>query len=133
MTKKRRENTGFEDRKGPVFLNQKAADLICVAGDVEVEAGCLSDFWFVLWGRLTAAALLAFDFLPFYRVAFETRNQIKCKQDEDKGKEGRMSSVGGGSNPLCCLPYMAFITATNVGGKTNCLTQLDAKKDKSTP
>lgn len=68
-------------------------------------------------GRLTAAVLLLLDFLPFYRLAFEMLNEIKCKQDEDQGKEGRMSSVGGDSNPLCCLPYMAFITATNVGEK----------------
>ena len=79
-------------------------------------------------GRLTTAVLLLLDFLPFYGVSFEMRNQIKCKQDEDKGKEGRMSSPGGDSNLLCCLPYMAFIIATNVGGKTNCPTQPDAKK-----
>lgn len=68
-------------------------------------------------GRLTAAVLLLLDFLPFYGVDFEMLYEIKCKQDEDKGKEGRMSSVGGDSNPLCCLPYMPFITATNVGEK----------------
>lgn len=54
--------------------------------------------------------------------------EIKCKQDEDKGKEGRMSSVGD-SNLLCHLLYMAFITTTNVGGKKkNSLTQQDDKK-----
>ena len=69
-------------------------------------------------GRLAAAdVLLLLDFLPFYGVASEMLYEIKCKQNEDKGEEGRMSSVGGDSNPLCCLPYMAFITATNVGEK----------------
>lgn len=39
-----------------------------------------------------------------------------------------MSSVGGYSNPLCCLPYVAVITATNVWKKTNYPTQLAKKK-----
>lgn len=57
-------------------------------------------------------------YLTFCRfTAFEMLKEIKCKQDEDKGKEGRMSSVGGDSNPLCCLPYMAFTTASNVEEK----------------
>lgn len=68
-------------------------------------------------GRLAAAVLLLLDFLPFRGVAFEMQNEIKCKQDEDKGKEGRMSSAGGDSNPLRCLPYTAFIKAINVGEK----------------
>lgn len=63
-------------------------------------------------GRLITAVLLLLDFLPFYGVAYAMLNEIKCKHDEDKGKEGRMSSVEGDSNLLCCLPYMA---ATNVG------------------
>lgn len=50
--------------------------------------------------------------------------EIKCKQDKDNGKEGRMSSLGGDSKPLCYLSHMAFITILNVGGKRNCLTQL---------
>lgn len=41
-----------------------------------------------------------------------------------------MSSVGGYSNPLCCLPYVAVITATNVWKKTNYPTQLAKKKKK---
>lgn len=53
--------------------------------------------------------------------------EIKSKQDEDKGKEGRISFVGD-SNLLCHLLYMAFITTTNSGGQKHCLKQLHDQK-----
>lgn len=40
-----------------------------------------------------------------------------------------MSSVGGYSNPLCCLPYVDVITATNVW-KKNKLPNTAGKKDE---
>lgn len=47
-------------------------------------------------------------FLPFCGIVSEMY-EIKCKQDGDKGKEGRISFVVD-SNLLCYLLYMAFIT-----------------------
>lgn len=91
----------------------QSADLIWVAVDEVV--GCLYDFLLVLW---IVSLQLYCCYLTFcHFMASEMLYEIKCKQDEDKGKEGRMPSVGGDSNKLCCLPNMAFITATIVGEK----------------
>lgn len=57
-------------------------------------------------------------------------NEIKRKQDKDNGNEGRVSSVGGDSTPLCCLPYMAFITALNVWEKQTAWPSCTPKKQR---
>jgi len=69
-------------------------------------------------GRLTTAVLSLLDFLPFSEVAFAMLKEIKCKQGDDKGKEGRMSSGGGDSNLQRCV-YRARLSLQpqNVGRK----------------
>lgn len=81
---------------------------------------------FRLFCRLSRCSCMVVTwFLPFHGIVSGMLYEIKCKQDEDKGKEGRMSSVGD-SNLLCHLLYMAFITTTNVGGKKK--KQLDTAR-----
>lgn len=69
-------------------------------------------------------------FLPFYRVAVATPSEIKCKQDEDKGKEGSVSSVGGDSNPPRCLPYMASLQPQMFGEKNKLLDTARRQKNE---
>lgn len=131
MAKKRTQNAGFEDEKRPVF-NQRGA-LIWVAADGWSGVAA----WLVVWlfaypaGRLTAAVLLLLDFLPFRRLPLKCWMKLNVNNTRTMSREeARMSSVGGYSNPLCCLPYVDVITATNVWKKKNYPTQLAKKKKK---
>lgn len=118
MAKKRTQNAGFEDEKRPVF-NQRE-DLIWVAADVWSGVAA----WLVVWlfaypaGRLTAAVLLLLDFLPFRGLPLKCWMKLNVNKTRTMSQEEeRMSSVGGYSNPLCCLPYVDVVTATNVWKK----------------
>lgn len=93
------------------FLNQ-GADLICEAEDEVL--GCFYEFLLVLPAILPQLYCCCLTFCHSTEAASEMLDEIKCKQDEDKEKEGEMSSVGGDRNLLCSLSCMAFITATNV-------------------
>lgn len=114
MAKKRTQNAGFE----PVF-NQRGA-LIWAAADGWSGVAA----WLVVWlfaypaGRLTAAVLLLLDFLPFRRLPLKCWMKLNVNNTRTMSRVGeRMSSVGGYSNPLRCLPYVDVITATNVWKK----------------